>query len=142
MMLYWGLWLTPLLGLGTLIAWLALSRRRAASSDVGASSLARETVLARLANIESGASPVDAASLALHSYLDARLGRATGGLPAEEISSLMERRGVSPDTCDSLANLLSRITEMRFSPPGQADHEDLGRIVEEIVRKLDGEFAD
>ena len=141
-MLYWALWLTPVFGIGTLIAWLVMTRRRAVPSDAGASSLARETVLAQLSNIESGASAVDAASAALHSYLDVRLGRATGGLPTEEISSLMERRGVSSVTCDSLADLLSRITEMRFSPSGQADYEDLGRSVEEIVRKLDREFAD
>ena len=141
-MLYWALWLTPVFGIGTLIAWLAMTRRRAVPSDAGASSLARETVLAQLANIESGASAADAASAALHSYLDVRLGRATGGLPTEEISSLMERRGVSSVTCDSLADLLSRITEMRFSPSAQADYEDLGRSVEEIVRKLDREFAD
>ena len=145
---FWGLWLTPIAGIVAVGAWLAFTRRRATSSNAREDVRARETVLSRLANIEPGASASDAASMALHGYLDARLGRSTAGLSAEEIAGLLNRRGVESDTSDLLVSLLNRLSEMRFAPYGsrvrgndEGLNEEIGREVEAIVRKLDEEFA-
>ena len=139
---FWGMWLTPIMGIIAIASWLAYTRRRSSSSNASEYSRARETVLARLANIEAGASTVDAASNALHAYLEARLGHSTGGLPAEEIADLLRQHGVESDTTEQLVSLLVRLAEMRFAPSELADSEEIGRDVHAIVRKLDEEFTE
>ena len=140
--MFWGLWLTPLAGIVAIAAWLAFVSRNAESAKVGESTQAREAVLARLAAIESGASEADAASMALHSYLDVRLGLSTGGLPSSEIVSLFNRRGVTSDTSDRLATLLDRLAEMRFSPHEIAGAKEIAQDVEAVVRTLEEELAE
>ena len=139
---FWGLWLTPLAAIVAVGAWVLYTRRRAIPSEAGGPSRARETVLARLATIEQGASAADAASAALHGYLDARLAVATAGLPAEDISRMLEESGVTPDTCGSLVSLLDRLAEMRFARYETSGNEEVGRDVGEIVRKLDEELSE
>ena len=139
---FWGMWLTPIVGIVAIAASLAHTRRRSSSSNAIEYIRARETVLARLANIESGASATDAASTALHGYLDVRLGRSTGGLPTDEIAGLLDQHGVTSDTTNQLVSLLERIAEIRFAPYELADSEEVGREVDAIVRKLDEEFAE
>ncbi len=139
---FWGLWLTPLAGIVAIASWLMYTRRRAVPERIGGPTRARDTVLARLANIEPGASAADVAATALHGYLDVRLGISTVGLPSEEISCLLNQRGVSSDTSDLLVTLLERLEEMRFAPRAAADSEEVGQDVEDVVRKLDQELVE
>ena len=139
--LYWALWLTPLAGVFAVAAWQISSRRRRTSLEAGECSHASESVLARLAAVGPGASSTDAASLALDSYLEARLGFNTGGLPSGEVADALKKHGVGPDTIELFVSLLNRLYEMRFAPYELPDSENIAREVEEIVRRLDEELS-
>ena len=145
-----ALWLAPVAAFAAVMAWLllagrmghlsAIGRRRGSKRDdePGAGELA----LARLAAIEPGASPADVASLALHGYLSAALNSPTSGLTAGTIARRLSERGVSSETTELLTQTLSRIDEMRFSPRSRDEPDEVGRIVAELVRRLDEEIAE
>lgn len=139
---FWLLWLAPVAGIVAVAALAAFSRRPTPVPTAVGSSAAVQTLVARLAAVEPGGSAVDAASVALHGYLDIRLGRTTSGMSAADISELLSQRGVDIDTCRRLVKLLGGIAEMRFSPREVEGVEEVAREVQAIVRLLDEELSE
>ena len=137
---FWLLWLTPLAGILTVAALVAYRRRPAIVGITGEPNAETQAVLARLATVEPGTPATDAASMALHGYLDVRLNCTTSGMSATEIAELLSRRGVSSATCQGLVDLLGKLAEMRFSPHEIEGAEEVAQDVEAMVRELDEEL--
>ena len=140
-----ALWLAPVAAFVGVVVWLVAARRmgtlRWREDEPGAGELA----LARLADIEPGASSADAADLALHGYLTAALSSPTCGLTAAAIGERLAERGVSAETTELLRETLAKIDEMRFSPRAREESDKVGEVsrdVAEIVRQLDEELAE
>ncbi len=139
---FWLLWLTPLLGIAALATVVAFSRRPAPVPTSGEPSEATQAVLTRLGAVEPGGSAADAASAALHGYLEIRLGRSTSGMPPLDISEVLSQRGASAPTCQLLVELLSKIAQMRFSPHEVEGSEEVAQEVQAIVSALDEELSE
>ncbi len=137
-----ALWAAPIVVALASLAWIAAHRVRAmAAARAAEPPDAAELALARLAELEPGASASDAAASALRAYLDAALGRPSGGIPPEEIAARLESLGASAATAARVADALAAIDEMRFAPAGMADSRRDAREIADVVRALDGELS-
>ena len=139
---FWALWLTPLAGIAVLAALLVYRKRPTSLVTAGEPNAAVQSVLARLAAVEPGYSAADAASMALHGYLDVRLKRATSGMSATEITLSLSRLGASASACERLVDLIGKIAEMRFSPHEVEGADSVAQEVQATVRMLDEELSE
>ncbi|MCE2456973.1 MAG: protein BatD [Dehalococcoidia bacterium] len=138
---FWLLWLTPLAGVLAVTTLVMYKRRPDPVSSSRDLSAASQAALAKLAAIEPGSSTADAASMALHGYLDVRLERPTSGMSATEIADSLGQIGASAATSERLVELMGRIAEMRFSSREVEGTEEVARDVQAIVRSLDEELS-
>lgn len=139
---FWLLWLTPLAGIAVVAALVVYGRRHTTEATAVETSGAARAVLDRLATVETGASAADVASLALHGYLEIRLGRATSGLSAAETAELLSQRGANPSTSQNVLDLLNRIAEMRFSSHEVEGVEEVAQDVAKMVQRLEQELRE
>jgi len=80
-----------------------------------------------------------ALTYALRDYLNERFGLSLGLVTPDEAGEILESRGVSSETANSLRNFLQRLEDTVYSGKGN-DPYDMGDGIVNVIRRIEREL--
>jgi hypothetical protein len=136
--LYWLLWLAPLVLIGGTVLWTGAARRREAAAPERRRQSAADDAVRDLNHARQAGQPAaEAGALALETYLEAKIGRPTGGQTHDALGRLLRERGADETAVAALLDCRRRLDDARFMPSAPAGDAALYDAVEAAIRGID-----
>ncbi len=112
---------------------------RKKSSGAGAGATPKKAARTFIKRYRKGEMTPGALTYALRDYLNERFGLSLGLVTPDEAGEILESRGVSSETANSLRNFLQRLEDTVYSGKGN-DPYDMGDGIVNVIRRIEREL--